>query len=174
MEYRINTRIIVLVAILVVIAIGLFTYTFVSAPAPEETPVTEENPASQTEERIITARHQYLEGIHTIAGVATVPTPCHRILGEPYILPIDTDPKFVSDPAGSYAVPNGLTVEVRFSTLLEGEECPAQATDVPFRVTFEAPENATITAVWDGAPVRLNLVPLGPGEILEDELYIKG
>jgi hypothetical protein len=156
MEYRINTRIIILVAILVVVAIGLFTYTFVSAPAPEETLVTEEEPASQTEERIITARHQYLDGIHTVAGNASVPTTCHRLVPTPFIME------------------DGATVEIRFTTLLEGEECPAETMDVPFRVTFEAGENVTIRATWDGAPVRLNLVPLGPGETLEDDLYIKG
>jgi hypothetical protein len=155
MEYRINTRIIILVAVLVLVAIGLFTYTLVSAPAPEETPiVTEQKP--QQEEVIITARHQYVEGIHTIAGSASVPTSCHRLVPTPFILE------------------DGTTVEIRFTTLLEGEECPVGLTDVPFRVTFEAVEDVTIRATLDGAPVRLNLVPVGPGETLEDELYIKG
>ena len=156
MEYRINTRVVTVVAVLIIIAIGLFAYTFVSAPTPEDVPVATSEPTEQVPDRIITAKHQYVDGIHTIAGMVTVPTPCHRVLADPYLLP------------------DGVTVEVRFSTLLEGEACPAQPTDVPFRVTFEAPENATITVLWDGAPVRLSLVPVAQGESLDDVLYIKG
>ena len=157
MNYRINTRIIVVVAVLVVVAISLFAYTLVSAPTPEDLPlVADTQPAEQIPERVITAKHQFVDGIHTIVGMVTVPTPCHRVLADPYLLE------------------DGVTVEVRFSTLLEGDACPAQTTEVPFRVTFEAPETVAITALWDGSPVRLNLVPVAAGEILDDELYIKG
>lgn len=157
MNYRINTRIIILVAALVVVAIGLFTYTLVSAPTPEEVPVVQDQTQdTDMVERIINARRQFVDGIHTIVGKAEVPTPCHRIISEPLLLE------------------DGTVIEIRFNTLLEGEECAAVMTEVPFRVTFEAPENIMIRATWDGSPVRLNLVPVGPGEVLEDEFYIKG
>jgi len=157
MNYRINTRIIILVAALVVVAIGLFTYTLVSAPSSDELPiVNEQKPEDAVPERIISARHQYVDGIHTVAGKAQVPTPCHRLIADPFLLE------------------NNTVVEVRFSTFLEGAECPASPMDAPFRVTFEAAENVTMQATWDGAPARLNLVPLGPGETLDDELYFKG
>jgi len=157
MDYRINTRIVAVVVVLVVIAIALFTYTLVSAPTPEEVRVApQEEQVEQVPERLISAKHQYVDGVHTVAGMVTVPTPCHRVLTSAYLLE------------------DGVTVELQFSTLLEGEECPAQATEVPFRVPFEAPENATITAVWNGEPARLNLFDVAPGESLDDALYIKG
>jgi len=77
-----------------------------------------------------------------------------------------TEPFFTGDGASQ--------VEIRFSTLLEGEECPSEYFEVPFRVSFESQENVDISATWNGDPIRLNLIPLMPGETLEDELYIKG
>jgi hypothetical protein len=65
-------------------------------------------------------------------------------------------------------------VEIRFNSLLEGEECPAEAFDAPFQVTFNAPEDVTFQATWDGLPVRLNLLMADPDEALTDEFYFKG
>lgn len=155
MDYRINTRVVAGVGALVLIAVGLFVYTIVSAPTEVDLAPVAEQPAD-VPERLITARHQYVDGIHTIAGMVTVPTSCHRLVSEPFLLE------------------GGAVVEVRFNTLMEGEECPRQDFEVPFRVTFEAGEGVEIRATWDGAPVRLNLVPVGPGESLDDELYFKG
>lgn len=157
MNYRINTKVVTMVALLVIVAIGLFAYTLISTPT--ETPSTERDEVSemQGDERIMTARHQYVDGIHTIAGVAEVPTPCHRLVAETF-----------------FTEGNPVGVEIRFNTLLEGEECPNQPFEVPFRVTFEANEDVTLRATWNGGPVRLNLIPLQPGEVLEDELFIKG
>lgn len=157
MNYRINTKVLVLVTVLVFIAAGLFVYTLVSTPTATIVEAPEKTAVDQNEGKILTAKHQYLDGIHTVAGKTEVPTPCHRLVTEPFFIQ--------EQPAH---------VEIRFSTLLEGEECPSQPFEVPFRVTFEAPEDATITALWNGSSVRLNLVPLAPGEKLEDELYIKG
>jgi len=157
MNYRINTKVVTLVALLGIVAIGLFVYTLVFSPSEISSPVTDQVQSGQTEERIMTARHQYVDGIHTIAGMTEVPTPCHKLVAETFFTE--------TNPPG---------VEIRFNTLLEGEECPSQPYEVPFRVTFEADENAALSATWNGGPVRLNLIPLQPGEELEDELFIKG
>jgi len=156
MNYRINTKVVTLVALLVVVVVGLFVYTLISTPS-EVVPPESQTPAPQDEERILTARHQYVDGIHTIAGVTEVPTPCHKLVAETF-----------------FTEENPTDVEIRFNTLLEGEECPSQPFEVPFRVSFEAGENAVISATWNGGPVRLNLIPLQPGETLEDEIYPKG
>ncbi len=161
MNYRINTKAIILVGVLVVIAAGLFVYTLISAPTEvvrEGTNATTSPTEVQTDELVLTAKHQFFEEVHTIAGTAQVPTPCHRLIAEPFSLQNE----------------DAVLIEIRFNTLLEGEECPRELFEVPFRVTFEAPENATLSATWNGAPARLNLVPVGPGESIEDELYIKG
>jgi hypothetical protein len=160
MNYRLNGTTIALVTLLVLIAAGLFVYTLISAPTSEE--VTEEEmqavPAPETMEQIISAKHQYREGVHTIAGMAQVPTSCHGIVIEPF---------FVDGAATT-------TVELRFTTVLEGEECPAVPSDAPFMVSFEAPEDVRVEVVWDGTPVRLNLMPVGPDESLGEEFYFKG
>lgn len=158
MNYRINTKVVTLVAILVFFAIGLFAYMLISAPT--EVSVSQDDQASttqQSEERLMTAKHQFVNGIHTIVGKTEVPTPCHRLVAEPF---------FVTE--------NPVGVEIRFNTLLEGEECPSQLFEVPFKVSFEAPEDAILTATWNGGPVRLNLIPVPEGEVLDDEMYIKG
>ena len=46
--------------------------------------------------------------------------------------------------------------------------------DAPFRVTFEADEGVAITGTWDGEPIQLNLVPVGPDESLDEQFYFKG
>lgn len=155
MNYRINTKVVAVVALLILVAGGMFVYTLVSSPGREEA-VQTEKPQQTAPEQIITARHQFKDGIHTIAGSAVVPTTCHRIIATPFLLD------------------SGATVEIQYTTLMEGPECPNQETNAPFTVTFAAVENAVIRATWNGVPVTLNLVPLGPGESLDDTLYIKG
>lgn len=158
MNYRINTKAIAVVAILFLAVVGFFIYTLLTTRTNDQE--VGENiiaTSTPTEERVLSAKHEFVDGIHTIAGKAEVPTSCHRLVTEPFFIG--------GEPLG---------VEVRFNTLLEGEECPSEVFEVPFRVSFEAPENATITATWNGNPARLNLIPLQEGEILDDELFIKG
>ncbi|KKS84710.1 MAG: hypothetical protein UV60_C0016G0011 [Parcubacteria group bacterium GW2011_GWA2_43_11] len=157
MNYRINTKVVTLVVLLGIVAVGLFFYTLVFSPTEISSPAPDQVQSGQTEERIMTARHQYLDGIHTIAGVTEVPTPCHKLVAETF-----------------FTETNSTGVEIRFNTLLEGEECPSQPFEVPFRVSFEADENAALSATWNGGPVRLNLIPLQSGEELDDVIYNKG
>lgn len=160
MNYRINKGVIIAVCVLIICAIGIFIYASISSsrngatlpPRSEVIPEEEEN-----SDVIVTAKHQYKDGVHTIAGTATVPTPCHRLIAEPF---------FTSN--------EEAVVEVHFSTLIEGDTCPSQLHDAAFRVSFEAIKDVSIRATWNGDPVRLNLVPVGPHESLDAELYIKG
>ncbi len=157
MNYRLNSKAIALVAILVVVAVILFAYTLVSAPTKEETPEATTTAQEETPERIITAKQQFVNGMQTIAGTVDVPTPCHSVVAQPF---------FVNDATN--------TVEIRFNTAIEGEQCAAQVTSVPFKVSFEAPEDVSIRATWDGQPVRLNLVPVAPGESIGGPVDVKG
>jgi hypothetical protein len=158
MNYRINTKAVSLVVMLILVAVGLFVYTLVTAPTSDEVKndVTQAT-SEENEIKLITAKHQYIDGVHTIVGKSELPTPCHRLVTEPFFLDSGTN-----------------EVEIRFNTLLEGEACPNEIFEVPFRVTFEGKEGISISATWNGSPARLNLVPVQQGETLEDELYIKG
>jgi hypothetical protein len=159
MNYRLNSNMIIAVAVLVAIAIGLFVYTLVGTPAgdrgAEESTTT---PPVALLDTIIAGKHQYVDGIHTVAGMLSVPTPCHSVVIEPF---------FVDGTATT-------TVELRFTTVREGADCPDVVSDAPYRVVFEGPENTQITALFNGKPARLNLVPVAPGESLGEEFYFKG
>jgi hypothetical protein len=158
MNYRINTKLISLLVITCVAVAIFYIYTLIAVPKTEN--VVHENDVATTtptEERLLSAKHQFVNGVHTIAGKAEVPTSCHRLVTEPF---------FVGGGVNS--------VEVRFNTLLEGEECPNEVFEVPFRVSFEAPEDVLISATWNGNQARINLLPLQQGEIIDDELFIKG
>ncbi len=161
MNYRINTRVILLVLALLLTAVALFVYVLIYTPADDEK-TTLDNATTTTSEdiqqKIITAKHKYEDGMHTIAGKAEVPTTCHRLFAEPFYT--DTE--------------NKDNIVIKFNTALEGEECLNQVSNAPFNVLFEAPENANITATWNGDKVRLNLIPLQPGETIDSEIYIKG
>lgn len=157
MDYRLNTKAIGFVVALIVIAAGLFLYTFVSAPGETDNVVPEDRAVTVPAPQLITAKHRYSEGMHTIAGSLELPTPCHRVSAEPFF------------------VDGTSTVEVRFVTKREvNGTCPPTPTSTPFRVSFEAPEGVTIRATWHSAPVPLNLIPVGPGEILEGDIEVKG
>lgn len=154
MNYRINIRIVAVVVTLILIATGLFVYTIVSAPAvdaPAPAPVAPQD----TTERILTARHQYRDGIHTIVGEAEVPTPCHQLDTQAYLLEGDS------------------VAEVRFSPYLVDGVCP-NSIAAPFTISFTAPASTTIQATWGGVPVRLNLIPVPETETITGDVYIKG
>lgn len=159
MNYRLNGRIIAVVAVLVVAAIALFVYTLMGTPISKETAQeVDTTPPVAQEERVITGKHQYVDGMHTVAGMLTVPSACHSVVVEPFFLEDATTP----------------TVELRFTILLE-TECEEQVvSDAPYRVTFDAPEDVQITATLDGLSARLNLVPAAPGESLDETYYFKG
>lgn len=155
MNNRINKTAIALAVLLVLSAIALFTYTLVSAPTTQE-PEELSNTQTPSTERVITAQHQYRGGIHTIAGTVDLPTPCHKLVVEPF-----------------FTTPNEV-VELRFTTTVAEEACAQVITPTPFKVTFEAPETVRIGGMLDGDSVRLNLVPVGPDSSIDDGLYIKG
>lgn len=161
MNYRINTKVIFSVLVLMLIVVALFVYILAYAPTDDEgnTSVDATTTASESvQQKIITAKHKYEDGVHIIAGKAEVPTPCHRLFAEPFYT--DTE--------------NKDNIVIKFNTVLEGEECVNQISSAPFNVSFEASENANITATWNGDKVKLNLIPLQPGETIDSEIYIKG
>ncbi len=162
MNYRINTTAITILVVVIVIAVGIFGYTLYRSNQQVTTDTQTSATTSSTVETpaIITAKHQYKNGVHTIAGEVTLPTACHTLATSPFFV------------GGSQQ-----DVEVRFTSTLNevNGTCAPEVTARRFKVTFTAPEQAKITALFNGVPVQLNLVPVEAGEDLDNfDLYMKG
>ncbi len=158
MNYRINTTALTAVTLLVLVALGLFGYTYFLLPEKVEAPEQTETASPRESDVVVTAQHQFSEGVHTIAGEFGVPTPCHRLEAETFVA-------------------EGGEIEVRLLTvLMDGSETCAQViTPARFKVTFEAPEDIKIRALLDGARVGFNLIPVPEGESLDSfDVFIKG
>lgn len=111
---------------------------------------------------IINAAHQYNAdtGLHIVAGETEKPTPCHILNHDVSIR--ESAPEEVS---------------LNFSSRVEDPDqmCAQVISSERFKITFEASEEAVISATYNGQDVRLNLQEVGPDENLEDfEVYTKG
>lgn len=145
----------------VLILTGLFVASmFIGNEEVAQQPQQEnEQETERRPEVTITAKHQYKDGIHIIAGEIDMPTPCH-ILDWSVIGADDTPPPIYS---------------IDFTLMSEAEVCAQVITPSRFKVEFEGQENAEIQATLNGDDVVLNLIEAGPDEDLEDfELFIKG
>lgn len=162
MNYRLNNTAIAVLVILILSALALFAFILLQPEASPETaaepPTSDAAADTGREDVIVSAKQQYSEGTHTIAGTVTVPTPCHGVSAEPFLIGSGTS----------------TVAEIRLTTVLEGEDCPSVPSDTTFRVIFDAPEQMPVRAVWDGEPVRLNLLPVAEGESLDETFFFKG
>ena len=161
------------IAGIVVLAIGIFALiTFEKSAllgggnsasydaASASTSAWENTPAEivVTPKTVISAKHAYAKGTHTIAGEVPLPTACD-LLNSNTVVSADQKQVLVQ-----------LT-----SKIFTGENCTPDITPARFKVSAAASEKATITASLNGQPVTLNLIEATPGENLDNfELYIKG
>ena len=103
---------------------------------PEET--------TNTSPTTLTVNHYYQVnngmGSHTLEGTITLPTPCHSLSVEAEVAPSVEHPE---------------DVLVKFITKPGGGICTQVLSDKFFRVTFNAGEDAQITATLDGRPITL-------------------
>ncbi|PIR38006.1 MAG: hypothetical protein COV34_02875 [Candidatus Zambryskibacteria bacterium CG10_big_fil_rev_8_21_14_0_10_42_12] len=126
-----------------------------------EVPVVEENDDTQIEDSgvLITAKHEFSDGTHVVAGEVNLPTPCHILNVNP-VVTRGTDPD---------------QVIIEFEVTTQAEACAQVITPTRFKVDFEAEKDAEITATWNGMRADLNLIPVAEGESLDDfEIFIKG
>ena len=106
----------------------------------------------------ITAKHQYRNGTHIIAGEIEVPTPCHLL--ETNVIIKESFPEQVT---------------VQFEVGTQAEICAQVITSARFKVEFKVSENARISGTLNGKPVILNLIEASSEEDLDKfELFIKG
>jgi len=121
--------------------------------ATDETAATTEEVATD----IINARYHYADGTYEVAGTITTPTPCDMLRWT--VVPQD-----------------GGDVEINFTTERENEDevCAQVLSTENFYLTFDAPQNADITATLNGEEVRFNMIPADEGEDLQADFELKG
>ncbi len=145
-----------LVVAVIIIAGGAYYYSQKTAPVDvdDDTATT----TDKTRPELITAKHQFKNGNHIIAGETNLPTICDLLNQNVSV---------------AESFPEQVTLQ--FTTTNKDPNCLERVTPVRFRFDFGADEKATIKATWNGAPVELNLIPVGPDEDLTNfEVEVKG
>lgn len=155
--------IIVCIALFILIVVGMFAFAYIRKNEISETVTETKVQVDEGEVKYpsitrITAKHYYINGVHTLAGEIPLPTPCDLL-------------EVTSAVKESAPEQVGLI----FTVINNAEVCAEQITNQRFKVSAEAGQDATFSAIFMGRQVELNLVPAGEGETPDDfELYIKG
>ena len=148
--------------VLVFIILGMFCFAYLKTneiqEGPQETPVVEDTTSPYGYITRIDAKHFFVDGTHTIAGQINMPTPCDLLNWNTRVMEMAPE-----------------QVVVDFTVVNHAESCTQVITPQRFKVSFQASENASITATLMDRKVELNIVPAGEGETPDDfELFIKG
>lgn len=135
----------IIVVLLAIIALIVWFKPFgLGGPEePGQTPGPEEKP-TQT----ITANHFYKDGGHTVQGNISLPTPCHELSNS-----VDVERG------------NPDQVTINFTVVSTAEICVQVIAERFFTVSFEADEDARIRATLNGAPIALELIAGGEGNL---------
>lgn len=142
----------IVVIALIVIGYGVTKSLFTSAPS-EVASTTEQLPVEEM--RIVTAKHQYKNGIHTYAGEIVMPTPCDALA---WTVATTSDNALIS-----------------FTTTSPTDPCAQVITSQRFKVSFRGSASTTVQATLNNAPVRFSVIEAGSDENLDNfEIYIKG
>lgn len=155
--------IILIVSLFVLIVAGMFIYAQLKKSELQQVeviPTEEQEPVVVPYADItrIDAKHYLIDGVHTLVGEVSMPTPCDLLEAQAVV-------------AESY--PEQVTVE--FSVINTAETCAQVITPQRFKVDFNASAEASIRATFMGRDIELNLIPAGPGELPEDfEVFLKG
>jgi hypothetical protein len=155
--------IIISIALFILIVLGMFVFAYLKKA--EVTAPEQQTPNEQPQEEVayaaitrVTAKHFYVDGVHTLAGEIPMPTPCDLL---------------EADARVAESFPEQVTVD--FTVINTAEFCAQQVTNQRFKVSVSASEDATFKATFMGRDVELNLVPPEEGETPENfELFIKG
>ncbi len=149
------------VTLFALIVAGMFVFAYLKRS--EQVQVVIETPTAESDVLYpdvtrIDAKHFYNEGAHTFVGEIQLPTPCDLLEGAARVME-------------SY--PEQIVLD--FNVINNADSCAQVITSARFYITATASDKATVSAVFMGRPVELNLVPAAPGETPEDfELFIKG
>ena len=154
--------IVMCVALFVVIVVGMFSFIYIKQHEIEKTPqvktITPKDKLSEASITRIDAKHFFVNGVHTLAGVIPFPTPCDLL-----------------EVTAQVAKSLPEQVSVNFSVINTAKTCAQSITMQRFKVSAQANEGAQFKAFIMGKPVELNLIPAGKGETPDSfELFSKG
>ena len=157
-----NHRTIVMcIALFVVIVIGMFSFAYIKKQEMNTEALQSDSPKPQVayaEITRITAKHFFIDGVHTFVGEIPFPTPCDLL---------------ESSSSVAESFPEQVTLD--FTVINNSDMCAQVETVQRFKVEAQASAEATVQARFMGRPVELNLVPAAEGETPDDfELFIKG
>lgn len=160
-----HTRAIILsIVIFLLIVAGMFYFAYLSqkeqaAEAPTVTDGAADVDVTPYDNITrVDATHFYIDGVHTIVGEFTMPTPCDLLESEAVV-------------AESYPE----QVMINFKVINNAEQCVQMITPARFKVSAPASAEATFSARLNGRPIELNLIEAAPGETPDNyELFIKG
>jgi hypothetical protein len=160
--------------IVAIVLIAIFGYVYISLQRPSVAETkTADTTASSTWENAealpssdvivtpkttVTAKHAYINGVHTIAGELPLPTPCHILESH------------------ATASPDKKQILVTLTSSIKTDQMCAQViTPARFKVSAAGEKGATIIGLLNGQEVTMNLIEATQGENLDNfELYIKG
>ncbi len=153
----------IIIGVVVIIAFAALAFLYMKkaainelgTPTWQETPVATDTPVAK---RIVTAKHQFKNGTHIIAGEVEIPTPCH-ILTSSATASADKTKAFLELHTAQKA----------------GETCAQVISSARFKVELVANKDAVWSATLNREEVILNLIEADPNEDLSKfELFIKG
>ena len=154
-----NTALVVGAIVVVLIALGLyFSLTSENTDSPTDQTADDQYAPSDEYVQTINVKHQYKNGVHTYAGEIDLPTPCHALA---YNVVKDT------------SIANAFSLV--FSATSSSTVCAQVITSKAFKLGFEGPSDATVTATLNGKKIRLNIFEVKDGQDLDSfDIYIKG
>ena len=147
------------IGIFALIVAGMFGFAYLKkAEAPAALPQSETPVVDGYSITRIEGTHFLNNGVHTIIGELTLPTPCDLLTATSSVSGVTNEKVLLS-----------------FSVLNTSTNCSQQVTPARYKVTAIASSSATFSAEFMGKAVELNLTEAAPGETPEQfELYIKG
>ena len=152
--------IILVVTLFVLIVAGMFFYAYLKRGEIVAPPVTvnEKEAIAYPEVERIDAKHYFIDGKHTFVGEIQLPTPCDLLEVDATVM--ESYPE---------------QIRLNFNVINNAETCAQVVTAQRFVVSATASINATVSAMFMGREVPLNLIPAAAGETPEEfELFIKG
>ncbi len=151
--------IILAVIIFSLIVAGMFIFAYLKKTEISQAPVVvEKETVAYPEIERIDAKHYFIDGVHTLVGELTMPTPCDLL--EVNAVVMESFPE---------------QIKVDFNVINNSQMCAQVLTTQRFKVSATASGEAVFGATFMGRNIELNLIPASAGEVPEDfELFIKG
>lgn len=148
-----NNQIKLILLVVLIILIG--SIFFVYPKYSHDNGSNNKNPETinESEQKILTLRHQFKDGEHTFVGQLDVPTPCHTVLAR--VLPS-----------------NKSLIEI--TTKSKEEVCAQTVTNKSFGVKFEGEKDTVFSATLNGQPIEINIIDISLDKDIYDPVFIKG